>query len=158
MENFKYIYCKIGQGAATFMQSRIRVAFMSQCDMAIRSQMCRSATFISKSHLCRIAMSRLYRSCVTWRLSYELLKCDVAFRSQMCRSAMSYCDLFATYLRYRRWVAFRSQCDIHFGDIAATYISYWVGTGYLSHHSVYTKSLVGIGQNSDMKQTSFMHQ
>ena len=103
----------------------INVAFMSQCDVAIRSQMCRSATFISMSHLCRIAMSRLCRSCVTRRLSYELLQCDIAFRSQMCRSAMSYCDLFAMYLRCRRWVAFRSQCDIHFGDIAATYISYW---------------------------------
>ena len=126
----------------------INVAFMSQCDMAIRSQMCRSATFISKSHLCRIAMSRLYRSCVTWRLSYELLKCDVAFRSQMCRSAMSYCDLFATYLRYRRWVAFRSQCDIHFGDIAATYISYWDPPDPLMLTLVCSKVLSVIKNNS----------
>ena len=57
----------------------------------------------------------------------------------MCRSAMSYCDLFATYLRYRRWVAFRSQCDIHFGDIAATYISYWVDLK-VSHIEVIPKT------------------
>ncbi len=77
-----------------------------------------------KSRICVALRYRRYVAAVSlgdFHMNVAFMsQCDIALRSQMGRSAMSHCDLFATYLRCRRWVAFRSQCDIHFCDIAAT--------------------------------------